>query len=239
MTDRQPSLAEVFAQAIEHRLSGLHVCMPGTVESYDVATQTAVVRPGLKNVLRATDGEREIDYPLISSVPVCHPRGGKWFLHFPLTAGDAVTLVFGERSLEKWRQLGGVQNPLDLRKHDLSDAIALPINLHVDAESLTSVIASAAHMSIGKDDGATIHINEDGTVSLGSRTPTDAVATSNKVFAELQIIQAALTPLAVVLAATDPTTTMAVTNLILTACKAILLAGFPHSVASATVKCVP
>lgn len=239
MTDRQPSLAEVFTQAIEHRLAGLHVCLPGTIETYDATTQTASVRPAIKNVIHANDGEKEFDYPVIPNVPVAHPRAGKWFVHFPLTPGDSIVLVFGERSLDKWRALGGTQNPLDLRKHDLSDAIAIPGNLYPDANPLASLTVSGDHFSLGKDDGSTIHVNVDGTIALGSPVPIDAVATANKVLAELTKIQVAALAISVIPPAVDPATTVTLANGIKAAFIALLASPFPVSVASVKVKCDP
>jgi len=36
-------------------------------------------------------------------------------------------LIFSERSLDTWLTYGGIQKPDDFRKHDLSDAFAIPM----------------------------------------------------------------------------------------------------------------
>lgn len=193
MSPRSPSLAEVIREVIEHRLSSLHVCLPGRIESYDPATQTASIKLVLKNVIHFADntGEDELDYPVLPNVKVAHPRSGLWRIHLPLHAGDYVMVMFAERSIDQWRSLGGVVNPLDQRKHDLSDAIAVPCDLYPDAEALSGMDTS--RLSIGKQGGSVININDDGTIALGSDAPSDAVATANKVNAQFAALAAALT----------------------------------------------
>jgi hypothetical protein len=44
----------------------------------------------------------------------------------PLTRGDYVLLVFCERSIDAWLSIGGIVDPDDYRKFDLSDAVAIP-----------------------------------------------------------------------------------------------------------------
>ena len=43
----------------------------------------------------------------------------------PLQAGDDVTLVFSQRSLDNWKSSGGMTDPQDARKHHITDAYAL------------------------------------------------------------------------------------------------------------------
>lgn len=236
MTDREPSLADVLRQSIEHRLAGLHVCLPGEIVSYDAATQTASVRPTIKQVVRSFDGEEVTAYPTIPSVPVAHPRAGDWFVHMPLTPGDTVILVFGERSLDQWRLLGGVQDPLDLRKHDLSDAIAIPGNLYSDARALVGVASTT--LSLGRQGGSTIHVKATGEVTLGSETPTDSVATALKVEAARAALNTMLTVLAADMTALGVATGIGASTA--AAIAALLLnPAWTASVASTKVKADP
>lgn len=194
---RTPSMAEVLRDVIEHRLGGVHVCMPGQVVSYDPLTQTAEVQPTLRNVIETGDGTTEaLAYPTISSVPVAHPRAGAWFVHMPLAAGDSVVLVFGERSLDEWRARGGVNvDPDDLRKHHLSDAIAIPGNLYPDSQALPALTAFGDGLSIGNATigKSTIHIKDSGEIDLGSLAPLDSVATALKTDAQKTALTTALT----------------------------------------------
>lgn len=118
-----PSLETVIQNAIDVNLAEVHTCMPARVISYDSSKQQASVQPVLKR--RYNDGGLVL-LPVISNVPVVHPRANNAILHVPVKADDIVTLVFAERSLDKWLSQGGVVDPDDARRHDLSDAIAIP-----------------------------------------------------------------------------------------------------------------
>ncbi len=241
---RSPDLAEVLRAAIDQRLAGVHVCMPGRIVSYDPATQTADVQPTIKNVLDVDEGVEVLAYPVIASVPIAHPRAGAWFVHLPLVAGDSVVLVFAERSMDEWRVRGGSAqiDPGDLRKHHLSDAIAIPGNLYPDAQALSSA-AFGDGLSLGKSDGSTIHVKASGEVAIGSLNPTDAVATANNVMLRLNELKAAflavaVAPIGVAPPVVDPGTAIAVLAALQVAVTALLGTPvlFPQAVASTKVK---
>jgi hypothetical protein len=62
-----------------------------------------------------------------------------------------VLLVFTDRSKDAWQAHGNETNPADLRRHDLSDAVAIP-GLHANNRAWSG--ASTSDMTIGKDGGA-------------------------------------------------------------------------------------
>jgi hypothetical protein len=74
---------------------------------------------------RTTDGE-VFDYPKIVSVPVVFPRSRYFSLTYPIEKDDTVLLVFTERSMDRWLRSGGTVDPRDPRRHDLTDAVAIP-----------------------------------------------------------------------------------------------------------------
>lgn len=151
MTQRlgKVSLAEVIRRAIEARLAEVRVSMPGTIESFDTATQLASVRPDLKE-LRFDENDAEVVEPLpvISDVPVQFPRAGGFSLTVPVQKGDSCLLVFSDRSLDKWLDSGGQVDPVDARRHHLSDAVAI-----VGVSSKANPIPSFDndHATLGKD----------------------------------------------------------------------------------------
>lgn len=119
-----PTLAQILQQVVESRLCEVHTCMPAEVVKFDSSTQKAEVKPLLK---RKYANGSSVELPNIKNVPVIMPRAGKAWIHFPLKAGHIVTLHFSERSLDKWKNSGGVQDPsTENRKHALSDAYAVP-----------------------------------------------------------------------------------------------------------------
>lgn len=123
----EPSQAEIIREAIDSRLLDLHVAMPARVESYDAATQTIEARPMVRRAIEDTEGEiRHEELPLIPNVLVAFPRAGAFSQSWPLSKGDHVLLVFCSSAIGAWRQSGDIADPVDLRRHDLSHAIAIP-----------------------------------------------------------------------------------------------------------------
>lgn len=117
------SLSQPLLRALDRLSSELRVSLPARVESYDHTTQRASVKPVLRRSYR--DGEVD-DMPVIPDVPVVFPRSGGASLTMPVQRGDGVLLVFEDRSIDKWLAEGGDVTPDDPRKHDLSDAVAVP-----------------------------------------------------------------------------------------------------------------
>lgn len=117
------TLPDLLDLAINSKLCDVNTCLPATVESYDRATQTCSVQPSLRRKYKS--GE-VVDLPIINRVPVVFPRAAGRGVHFDLEAGDAVTLVFSQRSLDIWKEKGGTVSPDDPRKFHLSDAYAFP-----------------------------------------------------------------------------------------------------------------
>lgn len=130
MSDREPRLETLIEDIVEDRLADVHTCLPAEVTAFDAARNTVSVQPLIKVSLIDDDGDtQEETLPQIEDVPILYPRGagGKFSMTWPLGSGDIVTLVFAERSLDRWVSGDGAEaNPGDLRKHQLSDAIAIP-----------------------------------------------------------------------------------------------------------------
>lgn len=144
------SLAQVIRQAIERGAASLRVMVPGRVTRWDPAKQQADVEPLLEETFRTRDGEVSQPLPVIPNVPVIFPGAGGFRLTLPLTVGDVVALVFCDRSLDLWLEQGGMVNPKDPRRHDLTDAVAIP-GLHPWSAAWTNLDSGA--MTIGKDAG--------------------------------------------------------------------------------------
>lgn len=165
MSDRSPNLAQALRRVLELRLAELHTAMPAEIVTYDPATQTADVRPLLRQ--RGVDElgavvQREL--PLFVSVPVVFPGGGGFRMTLPLKPGDGVLVVFSESSLERW-QTSGRAADVELRRHHFADAIAIP-GLH--ANTAPWLGASSSALSIGSDAGPGVMLGAD-FVHLGAR----------------------------------------------------------------------
>lgn len=119
--DEVPSLAKLMKDAIEQRLCDVHVSMPARIISFD--GKKASVQPLLQK--KYLDGEL-LTLPPIQNVPVIWPQTKEATIILPLDVDSEGTLLFAERSLEKWLVAGGLVNPDDPRKFHLSDAQFIP-----------------------------------------------------------------------------------------------------------------
>lgn len=149
---RSGDLAETFKSERETTKNQIRVALPGIVQSFDPGTVTAVVQPAIRSVETDNDGNRVTkNYPLLVDVPVVFPRGGGCTLTFPVKAGDECLVIFADRCIDFWWQSGGVQEAVDVRQHDLSDAFAI-VGPQSQAKKISGISMSGAQLRT--DDGA-------------------------------------------------------------------------------------
>jgi hypothetical protein len=167
-----PSLAEVLRRARSRAVQDVRVGLPGVVVAYDSATQLADVKPQISDTFEEEDGTvSNIAIPVIVNVPVIFPAGGGMRITFPVRTGDTVWLMFSDRSLDAWLSAGGDTAPADLRRHHLSDAVAIP-GLHPNNAAWSD--ADTSVITLGSDSGA-----------------AEFVATAERVLTELNKIRTA------------------------------------------------
>lgn len=193
MSDRSPTLSEVLARAVERGLACTRVALPAKIEKFDAATQLAAVQPLLKESFEEEDGSETVyDLGVLNNVPVQFPGGSDFVVTFPVAVGDPCWLVFSDRSLEVWKEKGGIVDPIDLRRHHLSDACAV-LGVRSKAGALAEFDTGA--MRLGKVGGVGIRIKA-GEVHLGVAHNADAanfVALANLVDQNFNALKTALT----------------------------------------------
>lgn len=124
-----PTLAAVIGRAVDSKLRNTGVALPGTVVSYDEATQTATVRPGVHRLVpaREVDGEDVVEpLPAVQGVPVCWLVGRGIQVKAKLESGDSVLLICLDRDPDGWLDSGQPAEPGDARNHSWSNAVAIP-----------------------------------------------------------------------------------------------------------------
>jgi hypothetical protein len=157
----EPDLTEILGDHRDAILGELHVAMPGRVQTYDAAKQVADVVPCVRGTIPDSDGNVILeDLPVIPNVPVAWPRGGGFYLHFPLAVGDHVWLVFNSSAIAQWRATGEVSEPGDLRRSSLSYPFAIPAAAP-DKQAFTDAPASGEAV-IGVPSGGSLRISEAG-----------------------------------------------------------------------------
>ena len=148
---RSGALAEVLASERKTTSEQLRVALPGIIQSFDPDTVTAVVQPAIRYIERDNDGNKATkDYPLLVDVPVVFPRGGGCTLTFPVSEGDECLVIFADRCIDFWWQSGGVQEPVDGRMHDLSDAFCI-VGPQSQAKKISGISTTSAQLRT--DDG--------------------------------------------------------------------------------------
>ncbi len=166
--NRRPAFETSVRRYIEGELLQVHVAIPAVVEAYDPDKQWADVQPLLYQAyLDENDQKILLPYPVIPNVPVQFPRGGNFFITWPLQQGDPVTLVVSQRSLDNWKTSDGktILDPQDTRHHHLSDAIAIPGG----ATALNAIaLSNSSDLVIGMTtrEKAEIHMRADGRIWL-------------------------------------------------------------------------
>lgn len=116
-----PDLAAYMDLKLRDMLQSLNCHQVGTIQSFNVAKQTATVSINLKLSLA---GELK-DFPLLVDVPVFVLGGGDRVFTFPVRNGDTCLVLFNDRDFDNWFATGASTTPNSQRLHDLSDGLAL------------------------------------------------------------------------------------------------------------------
>ncbi|KTR49354.1 translation initiation factor IF-2 [Pantoea ananatis] len=145
--------------------SMLRVSLPGIVQSFDPATCTCTIQPAIAGQGADEKGQiQSAPLPLLMDVPVIFPRGGGCTITFPVKAGDECLVVFSDRCIDFWWQNGGVQEPVDPRQHDLSDAFAF-VGPQSQAQKISGI--STTSVQVRTDDGSSfIELMQGGNVNI-------------------------------------------------------------------------
>ena len=180
MSDRtvEPSLESLIRAWLDAHALEIRGPMPGRVESYDPATQTANVLPMLRLPLPPPTHDAPVAYedpPVVPSVPVLWSRVGGWFLSLPLQAGDFVLLVPCEGDWSGfWSGRGELDSPPDVRRHHLAHCVALPLGLYPRERALTQTGAAGSSggipsgLVLGRDaeNGPRVQLRDNGNAEI-------------------------------------------------------------------------
>ena len=147
------SKEQADAQLAQAIMSAMRVSMPAIIQSFDPDAVTAVVQPAIKGAEQDESGVQvSVNLPLLVDVPVVFPRGGGCTLTFPVKEGDECLVIFADRCIDFWWQSGGIQEPVDGRMHDLSDAFCI-VGPQSQAKKIGGISTSAVELR--SDDGGT------------------------------------------------------------------------------------
>jgi hypothetical protein len=126
VSERTGSQSEFYSQMLDGFSSNLRVAIPGIISSFDSAEQTVTVQPTIRE--RVTDQDNKQTWtalPLLLDVPICLPRAGGFAITIPINPGDECLIIFADMCIDAWFSSGDVQNQIEKRRHDLSDAFCI------------------------------------------------------------------------------------------------------------------
>lgn len=180
--------------------SRVRVATVGQIVEYDATRNAVKVRLCVKS-MRTEDPENltTVEMPILEDVPVQQFGSGKLLFSVPPAVDSYGTVLFSDRDLEAWLSTGGIVDPANMRRWDLSDAIFIPglYPFVVDGDNgqieeaiktdrvsmrtrsgLTEIsVLSDESITVNVNDGnATVTIDKDGNVSLTTKGDLTATA---------------------------------------------------------------
>lgn len=154
---------------LDGRQAQMWTALPCKIISINLVQMTIEAQPLIQGVTYDQNNNATfVNLPVLGDVPVVFPSAGGIFLTLPLTIGDEVLVVFASRCIDAWWQSGGIQMPMEMRMHDLSDGFAIP-----GPKSLPSVPVSISSTSaqLRTANGASyIELTKTGAINLVSPT---------------------------------------------------------------------
>jgi hypothetical protein len=117
---------DMMRLTMDNFANNLRVAVPGIIQSFDPVAQTVTVQPAIRERVKTDTLQTQwLNLPLLLDVPVVLPRAGNMVLTMPIQQGDECLVVFADMCMDAWFGAGGVQNQIEIRRHDLSDGIAI------------------------------------------------------------------------------------------------------------------
>jgi hypothetical protein len=171
-------LIEAMHTAQDQRQAQIHTAMVGQIIEFFPDTMTVTVQPCIQGIHKQPDGTvGYLDISPLTDVPVIYPGGGSHTITFPIAAGDYCLVIFAERSIDTWYQMGGYQNqPSDWRMHDINDGFAI-VGIRPNPTALGGQANRAARESLGPvtSTTATQIRSDDGNTVVTVDGPTNTV----------------------------------------------------------------
>ena len=121
-TKMPPDLARIIRELKADIFSNLNCIQIGKISAITSSAQTVEVQLQIKRL--AQDGT-SIQLPVLVDCPYFILQGGGAFIGMPIKIGDYCIVLFNDRDIDMWWSTANVADPNSMRKHSLSDGIAL------------------------------------------------------------------------------------------------------------------
>lgn len=155
---------EIQKKAFDNFAFNLRCATPGIIQSFDAEKQTVTAQVAIRERIKINGVITVEEIPLLLDLPICIPTAGGFSLTVPVEAGDECLVVFADTCFDAWYQSGGVQNPMAMRRHDLSDGIAI-VGINSQPNKLPSYSTNSTQL---RNDAGTnyIEVSEDRIYAL-------------------------------------------------------------------------
>lgn len=121
---------QIYENLINEAMFRTRCCIPCVIQSYNKTNRTVECQPAIREKIINEDGTVQyVNLPILVNVPVAFPSCGSFEIELPIVSGDECLVLFSDLSIDNFWLKGNVQNPVEVRRHDLSDGIAIPCNL--------------------------------------------------------------------------------------------------------------
>jgi hypothetical protein len=133
-SERVHNLPEMLYQVALAERSDMWTALPGFVVKFPGSAggaMTVDIQPTVNGMYTDEKGLNHFQrMPVLLDCPIVWAGGGGATLTFPITAGteqtgDEALVIIASRAIDSWWYHGGIQNPVSLRMHDLSDGFAI------------------------------------------------------------------------------------------------------------------
>lgn len=127
---------QIYENLINEAMFRTRCCIPCIVQSYNEGNNTVECQPAIRERIINEDGTIQyVQLPLLVNVPVVFPGSSDFELKFTLKQNDECLVLFSDLSIDNFWEKGSLQNPVEVRRHDLSDGIAIPCRLSLQKRS--------------------------------------------------------------------------------------------------------
>lgn len=121
LTRQELEAEEAMQYSIDTMLYLLRTAQPAVVISFNETQNTVHVQPSIMGKQAKKDAK---PLPELLDVPVSFYGAGGYVITHKPQAGDVCLLMASDRSLSRWKQAGGVIDPGERRRHNLTDSVA-------------------------------------------------------------------------------------------------------------------
>lgn len=157
---------DVYEKLIGESMFRTRCMIPGIFQKYNPSNNTAEIQPAIRErVIEENGAVKYQQIPLLINVPVVFPSTSNASITFPINKGDECLVIFSDLSIDNFWEKGNVQNPVEVRRHDLSDGIAIPCRLSLPKTK--TVNQGALVVSYGS---SSISLGSSVVVKTGDRT---------------------------------------------------------------------